>query len=809
MIIVELAAQGLEGFPAMARAALKPGLNVIRAPDAKFRSAIVDCLYHSLFPDPSRGSATSHLSTQGESRIAVTFYGRDKVTYRVLRDADNGASKLYKFDAKENKYVLFTNVAQEIAQSIRVQQRIPDEVAYERIFLFAANTLPSKGARAKSRSGAPVASGISDRAPSGPGMPAFEIGAPPRARSGPLPRAGSGPHLPSGFGSSLNMTNALVLSELEGGGSGDVDAPADELEDKKKQLLELRKDLAAARKAEQAQSELDQLNMRRFELTEKAERVSKLMAERKKLAEQIEKAEVLKSLPKGFAQKLERLEEGERKASAERAKLGDDAAALEAQDAALRVTPLSRDRYFVAGVGTAVLFIVLAVLLETPSVALLNLLSMIVAAAGAFRWVGDLEEKHRLGIRATAARERFERTSSKGDPDAKMARELVERLGLDSPQDLLERVRAHEKLENQVALADEALDRLRLDPEVVAAATELGSLEQRIGQVEAEVLGATTVISADTLEKRVRALERELGPDAPPPDVVRKAVPRVASSSFFPPPELTRPSSIIHTADIPNVPPPFTESGTTAAANVTADFGRSVSVKPAPRTPSLVDDLKAPGAHQKRPKPALADPDDEDGYGSGYGGGGGRSGGEGGSSMSGGYFASGFGGPPGALGGGFGGLGYGDDGPGLTPDRSRDLMQVAVDLLSVDVDALADAIAKRLGQYLLAFTDKKHQGAKFGARGELTVIPAGDGDPVPYAALEGEELDMVDAALRFSLIEAILREVRVPVIFDDPFEKFPPKRRKLLAQMIGYLGNTTQVIALTGLADLEGHQVSF
>jgi hypothetical protein len=136
-------------------------------------------------------------------------------------------------------------------------------------------------------------------------------------------------------------------------------------------------------------------------------------------------------------------------------------------------------------------------------------------------------------------------------------------------------------------------------------------------------------------------------------------------------------------------------------------------------------------------------------------------------------------------------------------------MQVAVDLLSVDVDALADAIAKRLGQYLLAFTDKKHQGAKFGARGELTVIPAGDGDPVPYAALEGEELDMVDAALRFSLIEAILREVRVPVIFDDPFEKFPPKRRKLLAQMIGYLGNTTQVIALTGLADLEGHQVSF
>src|SRR5688572_18369904 len=154
MILVELALQGAKGFPPLVRMGLKPGINIFRCPDPTLRSAVVDATYHTLFPDPSRGSATAHLVGAAQTRIALTFFGRDKITYRILRDASNGATKLYKFDPAQNQYQLFTAVAQEVAQYLRVQQRLPDEVGYERLFLFSRETLPSKGAQARSRSGA-------------------------------------------------------------------------------------------------------------------------------------------------------------------------------------------------------------------------------------------------------------------------------------------------------------------------------------------------------------------------------------------------------------------------------------------------------------------------------------------------------------------------------------------------------------------------------------------------------------------------------------------------------------------------------
>src|SRR5687767_12617477 len=103
MILVELALQGVKGFPPQVRMGLKPGLNVFRSADPNVRASLVDAAYHALFPDPSRGSATAHLVGGSPARIALTFFGRDKITYRVLREADNGATKLYKFEPEQNQ----------------------------------------------------------------------------------------------------------------------------------------------------------------------------------------------------------------------------------------------------------------------------------------------------------------------------------------------------------------------------------------------------------------------------------------------------------------------------------------------------------------------------------------------------------------------------------------------------------------------------------------------------------------------------------------------------------------------------------
>jgi hypothetical protein len=791
MIFVELALQGVKGFPPLVRMGLKVGLNVLRCPDPAMRSALVDAIYHAMFPDPSRGSATAHLVGTEPTRIALTFFGRDKITYRILRDAANGATKLYRFEPSQNQYQLFTDMAQEVAQYVRVQQHIPDEVGYERLFLFSRETLPSRGAQARSRSGAGVASGAMEPAASGPGMPSGPMfGAPPRMMSGvsqPPPRSHSG------FGSAMNMTNALVLSELEAGldaGKKEVSdrapVPAESVAEKQRQLIELRKEYLAQFRAEQAQAELDQLNLRRFELSERAERVKKLEVERQRLVELYEKESSLRALPVGFTARIERFDELQKKHEWERGRSAEELEALIQEEHGLHVVPLARDPYFVGGILGAALCFAFAVSLAMPTLAWVNVLAMVVGAGGAFRYVGDLERKHKLGMRIRSARERLERVERQYGEDLRATKDLMLRLEIDNPKDLLERIRGYEKLMSQIRAADDALKAMLSDPEIASARREIEQIALRAEVLEGEVLGASGgTASADTLAKRIRALETELGPSAPSPDAVRPPPPRRTSSAFFPPPASPPRADSFSTGDLDRLPPPFTESGQTAPA----------------------DPRRAMGAHQKPQHPA--EDDDEPGYGSGYGGRGpSRPGGAGFSG--GGLMAIGFGGPPGAFGGGGAGGygGYGDDsGAAPAADRSRDLFQIARDLLSVEVDDLAQRITQRLGQYLVAFTDKHYRSCSFGPRGELTVSPA-EGEPVPYVSLTGEALDMVDSALRFTLIEACLKEVRVPVVFDDPFTKFPPKKRLLLAQMLSYLGNTTQTFVLTGQADINGHEVT-
>ena len=610
------------------------------------------------------------------------------------------------------------------------------------------------------------------------------FGAPPRMMSssgGPPP-----PRSVSGVGSSMNMTNALVLSEMESGAEAsrpevsERAAPALDpvaVAEKQRQLIELRKEHATQQRAEHAQAELDQLNMRRFELTERAERLKKVEAERQRLVDLYTKESVLRSLPLGFTTRIERFEELQRKHEAERARTSEELGALQHEEHAFRVLPLSRDPYVVAGILGAILSIAFAISMSVPALAWLNVLAMVVGAGGAFRYISDLEQKHKLGMKLRGARERFDRIERQYGEDVRATKELMIKLEIESPQHLLERVRGYEKLQHQIKTVDEALKTLMADPEIAAAKREIDQISLRAEVLEGEVTGSQGgSASAETLAKRIKVLEAELGASAPSPGAVRAPPPRRTSSAFFPPPAALPRSESFLSGDIPPVPP--FDSGQTAPA----DPRRSPHTK--------WDEEETPG------------------YGSGYGGRGpSRPGGGGGAS---GMMAIGFGGPPGALGGGgLGGYGgYGDDsGPLLTPDRSRDLFQVARDVLSIEVDDLAQKINKRLCQYLVAFTDKVYRECSFGPRGELSVMSS-EGDPVPYAELPPSVIDMVDSALRFTLIEACLTQVRVPILFDDPFARFAPKKRMLLGQMLGYLGNNTQVIVLTDQADIQGNQIT-
>src|SRR5262249_45449807 len=131
------------------------------------------------------------------------------------------------------------------------------------------------------------------------------------------------------------------------------------------------------------------------------------------------------------------------------------------------------------------------------------------------------------------------------------------------------------------------------------------------------------------------------------------------------------------------------------------------------------------------------------------------------------------------------------------------------DILTTPVDDLAEMIRPRVGQYLLALTDKTYDSATFGARGEMSVVPKGLGEPIAFMDLPVDQMDLVDAALRFSLVETILGKFKIPVLIDDPFTNFPTKKRELLAQMLTYLAKQTQVFLLTEKEDVKGNAVAW
>jgi len=192
--------------------------------------------------------------------------------------------------------------------------------------------------------------------------------------------------------------------------------------------------------------------------------------------------------------------------------------------------------------------------------------------------------------------------------------------------------------------------------------------------------------------------------------------------------------------------------------------------------------------------------EDEEDEGPAKRGGGSSEDGEGGQKTSG-YLAMGSGMSGFGSGGGVGG--YSDGGEAELPDRSRELVQATVDLLSIEVDTLAQKLVPRLEQYLQAFTQAKYGVSGVGPRGEITLLE--EGKEALYRDLEGEDLDLVDASLRFTLAEFVLRRYRIPLLVDDPFTDLDPKRRKLLAQMLGYFARATQVVVFSQNEDIPGH----
>ncbi len=845
MIFVELALQGLKGFPERVRLPFKRGINVFPLSEAALRSAVLDVFYHLLYPDPARGSATEALADPKakEARLALTFYGRDKKTYRLVRDVVSGATKLFTFDKEKKRYELFADSARDVAQYIRVQQHLPDDVAYDRLFLLSPESMASKGEKARTRSGQPIVKPTDFGPPSAPGLPAARGGSGahlPRP-GGPPGGSGAGP-MEGGIGSALNSTNALVQAEMDQGpdvsfggasfgGASFGGATMPSVEEQEKDLAKAEDELRRLRSAEKAQLELDRLVLRRSELEKTAGEIDELKEALQSLRDEKKSfGQELGDLPKGFGDKLRRLESQTAKYKTDHKRTFDEVTLLQAEEGGLEVFPFWKDTYFLVGVGGALIAIVLAYALGTSWLAFLNIPCLLVAAGSAYRWVGELEVQSRAQWRLTAGRERLQRLERQYELDTGVVRRLMEEMNIDEPSEILERYAAFEEVGKEIQKTEARVRVMFQDPAVKQAEKDLRKVRARIEQCEQAVLEAEgSMMTKEVLERRIRLIRKQLGRASEPsaPSSSRReddgealvALPGATSPSA--PVVAKRPasSSALRLPDsdepMPLAPPKGAKPSTGSSSEP------STGVLSGPRVPAF----PAPPASGKPGTGSLFDfggghigaddDEDEEGYGSGYGAGGGTA--EGGPEFGAAeapgcaLMAIGYGGPPGGGGVGSwrsGGSGYGGE-SSPRPDRSRDLIQTAVDLLQVDVDTLCEKLSPRIGQFAKALTDGKFDRVSFLPRGEASFGLTDGSELTPYVELGGEALDGCDSALRFALVEACLHKDTIPLLMDDPFEHFPADRRRLWIQMLGYFAKATQVFVATAKGDVKGHVVTW
>ena len=779
MLIVELALQGLRGLAPLLQFSLLPGVNVARCSDARMRRTIIDAIFHTLHPDAGGSDVVSTLAEPGPgpSRTALTLQARDGNGFRVMREMTAGTARILRYSKETQQFKNLSQDAAEVAQYLRVQLGMPSESNYERLFVLSPDSMASLLDKARSRRGGPLFASASARggvqAQLRPPTATFgfeDYGA--GAGLGAMGAGGMVPALaafggpPARAGSVLNPGNALVRSGL------DIAAPPAEefvdVETKRSEYKRLRKLLEATRNAQGMHQELDRLSQRRGQIESGVEHVRQLSRHVEELRPQAERFAELRSLPPGIGDRLRGFNAANEKHAAEMARLSEDKKDAERARSEAAPQALTQDRYFLVGIGAMAVFILLAVLLGRPGLALFNVLGALMAAAAAVHYVAGLELMGRQETRLQVAAEREQKLIKQFELETNVTRKLMTQLGVDDTAELLERIQEAEALNAELSTAEAELARYEADAGHRADLDELGKIRERMEEIEAALGGlessANAGMGAQEIIRKIEALGREIQ----------------------------------------------------AAGGSTGDLGPGLTT-PSARAASAAGIRIVTGDLAPRPVPGLRQEEDDDGpgYGSGYGAssggskpsGGGQSAAGEGLWAIGGYGGGGF--PPGG-GGGYG-SGYGSTGgyaaEGLPIDPTPQLSEALSEVLVRPFDALQSPLAERLLQYLKILVGPTFERVSYGPRGEVRLVKSGAVDPLPFYQLEGAERLLVDAALRLTWLEQAAAKARVPVLIDDPFVGFDPPKRKIFRQTLSYIGKVAQVLVLSPEGDLDGNPV--
>jgi hypothetical protein len=215
------------------------------------------------------------------------------------------------------------------------------------------------------------------------------------------------------------------------------------------------------------------------------------------------------------------------------AKVDETLAKLEAERQVEVVTapnpnPLRRDGRFWAGMalGAAALFTGATVTGPLKYIALLDIPAFGLAALVALKRVEDLQwvelavrKGDRLGDRERQVREQFE-------SDAQPVRNAMKILGVDQPHEIVAMLEEHGRWATRVAEIEKRLQAAKLNPEYVAAATQLAELRAEQESLNAKLAAKGSYVrDARDVEREMARMREALAPA--PRRVVSPGVPPV------------------------------------------------------------------------------------------------------------------------------------------------------------------------------------------------------------------------------------------------------------------------------------------
>ena len=142
MLLLELAIQAVRGCSPTARAAFKPGYNLVKGPQAS-PPPLAGLLTAVCYPDGRATDAAFLAAGQKVGRAGVSLQGDDGTTWRLVKEL-GGQGSLHRLDPQTRKFEVVSQDAQEIGTALRTKAGLLPRASYEALFTLTASQLPSR-----------------------------------------------------------------------------------------------------------------------------------------------------------------------------------------------------------------------------------------------------------------------------------------------------------------------------------------------------------------------------------------------------------------------------------------------------------------------------------------------------------------------------------------------------------------------------------------------------------------------------------------------------------------------------------------